>query len=229
MTVFGFLDREFASNVEEDQFTIFIELPAGVKLDISNIVVQSVEEKLKNIKDISPLIENSVSRIEGWSSKVYVTLVPTPEQKNKTVDNVISRLRQELVNIGKEYSAFIYFSEPSSSKEFVINVYGDDYDKLRVFSIDIADKINTVPGLIETKLRYKEGQPKIEFQVDRVLSILAGFSVDDVAQILHAAIRGLRATFFIDPKTNSNIEVIARLQEKYRKNIDQVKALSLIW
>ena len=228
MVVFSFLDREFASNIEENQFTIFVELPSGVKLDISNIVVKNVEEKIKKSKDIGSLIQNSVSRIEGWSSKIYVTLVPAADRKNMTVDNVIHQLRQELVDVGKEYDAFIYFSEPSSSKEFVINVYGDDYDKLRVFTIDIADKINTVPGLIETKLRYKEGQPKVEFQVDQVAAILSGFSVNDIAQILHASIRGLRATFFIDPEKNTNVEVIARLQEKYRKNIDRVKALSLI-
>jgi len=43
------LEKEFIGIAEQNKFTIFIEMPTGTKLEMSNAVVQKVEDILKSI------------------------------------------------------------------------------------------------------------------------------------------------------------------------------------
>ncbi len=219
------LDKEFAGSTEENEFTIFVELPSGAKLDVSDKVVTAVEKLLNELPEIQKSVKTAVSRVEGWSSKIYVTLVSVSERQ-RSAQEVINFLRPIVSKIGQEYSAFIYFSEPSSSKEFLIDVYGYDYGKLRDLAVKIAQNLEKVPGLADIKLRYKPGRPEVRIEIDRQKASLFDLTTQDIAENLHAQIRGLRATYFLTPK--AQVETVARLQETYRRTIEDVQVLSLI-
>ena len=229
MVISGFLykklDKEFVGTTEDNEFTIFVELPSGVKLEVSDKVVTTVERMLNETPEIKKTMKTSISRIEGWSSKIYVTLVPGTERKS-TAQEVIDRLRPLVSQIGQEYSAFVYFSEPSSSKEFIIDLFGYDYNRLRDLAVKVAQQMEKVPGLVDVKLRYKPGRPEVRVEVDREKASVFQFTIQDIAENLHAQIRGLRATYFLTP--TAQVETVARLKEMYRKTLDEVQVLSLI-
>jgi HAE1 family hydrophobic/amphiphilic exporter-1 len=89
-----------------------------------------------------------------------------------------------------------------------------------------AQQLEKVPGLVDVKLRYKPGRPEVRIEVDRAKASLFQFTIQDIAESLHAQIRGLRATYFLTP--TAQIETVARLKEMYRKTLDEVQILSLI-
>ncbi len=223
--LYKYLDKEFVGTTEENEFIIFVELPSGTKLDVSDKVVSEVEKVLNQLPEVQKSVKTSVARVEGWSSKIYVTLLPATE-RTKTTQEVMSTLRPVVSQIGKEYGAFIYFSEPVSSKEFVIDVYGYDYNQLRDMAVKIAQNMEQVKGLADIKLRYKPGRPEVKIEIDREKASLFEFSIHDIAESLHAQIRGLRATYFITP--TAQIETVARLQEQYRKTLEDIQNLSLV-
>ena len=51
---------------EQNKFTIFIEMPTGAKLDVTNAIVKKVESLVKEI----PETKTFSARVEPWSSKV---------------------------------------------------------------------------------------------------------------------------------------------------------------
>jgi hydrophobic/amphiphilic exporter-1 (mainly G- bacteria), HAE1 family len=219
------LEKEFMGQTEQNEFIIFVELPAGAKLDISDQVVAEVEKVLSELPEISKVVKTAAARVEGWSSKVYVTLVPQGERA-RSVQDVISTLRPVLSDIGEVYDTFIYFSEPESSKEFLIDVFGHDYGVLRDLAVGIARRLQDVKGLTDIKLRYKPGRPEVKIKIDKERAALFGFTVKDIAETLHAQIRGLRATYFYT--ANEQIETVARLQERHRKTLEDINFLTLI-
>jgi len=223
--IYKSLDKEFVGTTEENEFTIFVELPSGTKLAVSDKVVSEVEKVLSEVPEIQKSVKTSVARIEGWSSKIYVTLVPQAE-RTKTPQEIIGTLRPLISKIGQEHEAFVYFSEPVSSKEFLIDVFGYDYGKLRDVAVGLAKHLEGVPGLADIKLRYKEGRPEVRIEMDRQKASMFQFSVQDVAESLHAQIRGLRATYFMTP--TAQVETVARLQEQYRKTLEDIELLTLI-
>lgn len=218
------LKKDFLGSTEQSEFIIYVELPAGAKLEVSDQVVRDVEKVLSETQDVAEVVKSAAARVEGWSSKVYVTLKPRSERA-QSIQDIISDLRPRLADIGQQYDSFIYFSEPESSKEFLIDVYGHDYTVLREIAGGIAQKLQDVRGLTDIKLRYKPGQPEVQIRVDKERAALHGLTVKDIAEDLHARIRGLRPTFFYTE--NSEIEIIARDQEKFRKTLEDVHYLTL--
>ncbi|MBI4974335.1 MAG: efflux RND transporter permease subunit, partial [Candidatus Omnitrophica bacterium] len=218
--LFTKLGMEFLGTTEQNKFTVFIEMPTGAKLDVTNDVVKRVETLVKEI----PEVKTFSARVEPWSSKVYVELVSLTKRK-RSVSEVIESLRPKVEKIRP---AFIYFEEEQEvgTKEIILELFGYDYNTLREIAISMATRMGAVKGFTDTKIRMREGRPELGLKVDRKKASLFDMSVTDVADMVHAQMRGLRATLF--HTESSEIETIARLDEKYRKTFKDLHKLILM-
>ncbi len=217
------IDKEFVGTTEQQDFTIFIELPTGAKLDISDKTVKDVEDMLQTM----PEIKQFSSRVEKWSSKVYVKLVPLAS-RTRTTKDIIDDLRVRVEDIEKKYrEAFIYFEEPQEveTNEIIVEIFGHDYKTLNELAIAMLTRMQSIEGLVDLKIRWRKGRPEWWIKVDRQKAALYGFSVDDIANVVHAQMRGLRATLY--HSEGKEVEVIARLQEKDRRTLDALHKLTL--
>lgn len=219
LVLFMMLGKEFLGTTEQNKFTVFIEMPTGTKLDVTNNTVKKVEALVKEI----PEVKIFSTRVEPWSSKVYVELVSLNKRK-RSVGEVIESLRPRVERIRP---AFIYFEEEQEvgTKEVVIELFGYDYEKLREIAISMATRLGSVKGFTDTKIRMREGRPELGLKVDRTKGSLLVMTVTDIADMIHAQMRGLRATLFHTEA--SEVETIARLDEKYRKTFKDVHKLIL--
>lgn len=218
--LFTRLGMEFLGTTEQNKFTVFIELPTGTKLEVTDNIVKKVEAIVKEI----PEVKTFSSRVEPWSSKVYVELVSITQRK-RSVKEVIESLRPKTERIKP---AFIYYEEEQEvgTKEIILELFGYDYNTLREIAISMATRLGTVKGFTDTKIRMREGRPELGLRVDRKKSALADLSVTDIADAVHAQMRGLRATLFHTEA--SEVETIARLDEKYRKTFKDLHKLILM-
>ncbi len=215
-----FLSRlgvEYLGSTEQNKFTIFVELPTGAKLDASDTAVQKIEALLKNI----PEIKRVTSRVEPWSSKVYIELVEGHMRK-RTTDDVIDAIRQET---NKMQPAFIYFQkeEQVGTKEVVIEIFGYNYEKLRELAIGIANRLETIKGLSDTKIRMREGRPEMQLLMDKKEAGLHQLTVSEAGNQVHGQMRGFRATVY--HTEGREVETISRLDEKYRKTFKDLHNL----
>lgn len=203
------IPSEYLGSTEQNKFTVFIEMPTGVKLDVSNDAVKKVEAIVKEI----PEVKSMTSRVEAWSSKIYVELVPATERK-KSNSQVIDEIRQKT---GRMDPAFVYFEEDNQvgTKEITIEVYGYDYKTLRQLAIGISNRMEGVAGLTDLKIRMREGRPEMTVIIDKNRAAALGLSTQAVADQIHGAMRGLRAMLYHEQ--GKEIETITRLEEKYRK------------
>lgn len=218
------IDKEYLASAEQNEFTIFVELPSGTKLDISDKVVAEIEGKLNELPELKKVVKSTQSRVEGWSSKIYVSLLEKKDRA-RTTPEIIAILRPQLKSIGKEYDSFVYFSEPQSSRELIIDVFGHNYKKLADIATSIANQMGEIEGLQDIKLRYRPGRPEARFVIDKTKSAYLHLSIRSIAEILHAQVRGMRASFFHTEA--KEVEIIPRLDEKYRRNVDDLKQLTL--
>jgi HAE1 family hydrophobic/amphiphilic exporter-1 len=198
------LEKEFIGIAEQNKFTIFVELPTGTKLDVSDRIVKKVEAVAKDI----PEIKNATAKVEPWSSKVYVELKPLNQRKRTTAE-IISSMRPFTEKIEP---AFIYFEEPEEvgTKEIIVELYGTDYDKLKSLAVQSAQRLQTIPKFTDVKIRMREGRPEWQLYIDKREAALFGLTVEDISLALHTHMRGLVATRFRgDPKEAP----LVRLQE----------------
>jgi len=220
-----YLDKEFLGLAEYDEFTIFVQLPSGAKIERSDEVVSEVEGLIGSIPEVSMSVKNVTSRVEGWSSKLYVKLVPRRERAY-TVQDIIEMLRPLVKDMGKAYDAFIYFSEPESSKEIFLDIYGYDYEVLVKLATEMAKRMGSIPQLKDVKLRYRPGRPEMKLVVDKERAALYGLNVKDIAEITHAKLRGLRATRY--HTKGREIETIVREDDKGGRRLRDLGKLHLV-
>lgn len=227
-----FLKQELAGSASQNRFTVYVELPDGAKLEISDAVVAEVETYLKAGENF-PEIQSVTSRVEGWSSKIYVELHP-PKLRKRSPEEIIDVLRTELPKLNemkKIPGSFVYFSQDSSgdSEDILLDIYGYDYDILSKLANEVAGKLEEIEGMKDAKLATTEGRP--EFQIMPKLDTIAqfGLTVKEVAETIHTQIRGLRATAY-HPKDGSGreIETLVRLDPKYVKGAESVRDMTVM-
>jgi len=213
----GRLGMEFMGTTEQNKFTVFIELPTGAKLDATDAIVKKVEAIVKEI----PEVKTFSARVEPWSSKVYVELVSLLRRR-RSVAEVIESLRPK---VEKLKPAFIYFEEEQEvgTKEIIVELFGYEYDTMREVAISMATRLGSVKGFTDTKIRMREGRPELGLRVDKKRADIFNMTVTDIADAVHAQMRGLRATLF--HTASSEVETIARLDEKYRKTFKDLHKL----
>jgi HAE1 family hydrophobic/amphiphilic exporter-1 len=214
------IGMEFLGKTDENEFTIFIELPTGAKLDVSDEVVKQVEAILAEV----PEVKTVSSRIKPWSNRVFVKLLPL-SQRERSNKEVIDMLRDKMREIP---NAFIYFEEPQSmaAKELHLELYGYDYNTLREIAANIAKRIGEVPGFVDVKIRMREKRPELLAEIDKAKAAQWGLSVSEISDTIHAKMRGLVATKFHSEA--KEIETIARLRREDRKTFDDVHKLSIV-
>lgn len=220
-------DRDFESSGEMDEFVIFVELSSGVKLDIANTVIRQVETRLNQDPLVSHAILTTVARIEGWSSKLYITLRPRTERSLST-GQVIDRLRKILDGVGRDVdeNVFVHFSSPQTGREMTVQLQGPDYGVMEQLAQDVSGGLEDIRGLKDVKMRYRPGRPQVIVNVDPDRVARRGLTVDDVVETIHGAVRGLRATLLRSRSTQT--EVIVRLQASDREKLQTLVDLPLM-
>ena len=227
---FSKLDKEFMGTTQQSDFTVFVRMPTGTKLDMSDLASKKVEDILKTV----PEIKNISSHVEPWISKIYVKLIPLSARRKSTKE-VIESIRSQVESIKLYHpqsesvqQPFIYFEEPQEvgTKEIIIDVFGYDYKTLRELAVAMSRRMGSVKGLTDAKIRMREGRPEMALMVDRKKAALYGLDVKDIAYSVHAQMRGMRATYY--HAEGREVETIARIDEKYRRTFKDLKNLVLV-
>ena len=185
--VYRSIPKEFLGTAEAEDFTVFVELPSGAKLEISDEAVKKIEETLKEV----PEIKTVSARVEPWSSKVYVKLVPLTERSRSTKD-VIDSLRPQVEEVERQFKeAFIYFEEPHEveTNEVILEIYGWDYEVLNQLAVEMLKRMQTVPGLTDLKIRWRRGRPEWLVRVDKVRAARFGLTVEEVVPWVKLVLR----------------------------------------
>jgi len=198
------LEKEFIGIAEQNKFTIHIEMPTGTRLDVSDKVVAKVEHLASRL----PEVKTATSKVEPWSSKIYVELVPL-NKRRKTTAEVMDTLRPFT---DRMEPAFIYYEEPEEvgTKEILLEIYGYDYDVLKNLAIQIAQRIQAIPKFTDTKIRMREGRPEMHLVVNKKQAAMFGLTTEAIALAIHTHMRGLVATHFRGSSAN---EPLLRLKE----------------
>ncbi|HRZ14043.1 MAG TPA: efflux RND transporter permease subunit [Candidatus Omnitrophota bacterium] len=198
------LEKEFIGIAEQNKFTVFIEMPTGTRIDVTNKVVEKVEKILKQFPDI----KTSTAKVEPWSAKIFVELVPFKKRRLSSAE-VMGQLRPLTASLDP---AFIYFEEQEEvgTKEIIIDIFGYDYDRLKDLAIQIAQKVQGIPKFTDTKIRMREGRPELHFNIDKRQAALFGLTVENIALALHTNTRGLVATRY-----RGKEEPMVRIKDSY--------------
>lgn len=218
-------DLDLPRTLQENEFSIVIFPIPGAELGANDTVTKNVEEFLLSF----PEVETVSSTIRRDDLHIFVRLKPK-KKRVKSKEEIMAAVREkgnELVkSVHDDYSLIVDegVAEDDSTK-IVINIFGESNETLEQLAHEIAQRISGVPGLTNLVMTDLRKKPEYKVIVDRGRAAFYGLTVRDVADSLHAQIRGMRPTLFHEKKEGLEIEVITRMQPVYRQKVEDLKKL----
>ena len=84
----------------------------------------------------------------------------------------------------------------------------------------IRDRLDSTPGVADSRLQSEEGRPELSVRVDRDKAALLGLTVTGVANTIRTNVAGTQAAMFRE--AGNEYPIIVRLREQDREEVSSV-------
>lgn len=232
LALLWFVGVEFVPMSEPGEFRVYVEMPVGTRLDLTDKAVEKME---RIIRESVPEIETMFSRVGQGSgfgamfgrsgshqARIWFQVVPL-NKRQRTDLEIRQALRPQLSQVP---GAKAYFGEEQfveaifGGSRLAVEIYGYDLDVAR----DLADKVKkimeSIPGTADVRVSREEGKPESRIVVDREKAARYGLTVSDVAYAVKTAVQGAIAGRYREAGKEYNIRV--RLPEESRGSLEDV-------
>jgi HAE1 family hydrophobic/amphiphilic exporter-1 len=103
-----------------------------------------------------------------------------------------------------------------------ILIQGPDIEQLQAYTVQLMDKVRTIPGVVDVDTNFEATQPELRINVDRARAADLGVNIDSLANNLRTLVGGEEISEFKDG--DDQFKVTLRLDEPYR-NIETLSSL----
>ncbi|MBX2821313.1 MAG: efflux RND transporter permease subunit [Rhodothermaceae bacterium] len=230
MTLVPRLGVELIPQLSQGEFNVEFKLEPGTPLEQTDGVLSRLQQ--------NALMDESIGRtfaVAGTGNRMDAN----PDQGGENWGEVHVALTEEM-GIGGEAQAMrtmrnVLEKEPGVQYEFnyptlftfdtpvEIEISGYELDKLKKVAQDISSQLDELDRFADVKSTMEQGNPEVQIYFDRDRSAALGLAVSDVARRVVSNVRGDIATRY--SWRDRKIDVLVRVQEEDRANIDRIKEL----
>ena len=236
--LFNNMGGEFIPTLDEGDFVIQPVLKTGTTLTKTAEITTKIEQILL---DNFPEVDQVVSRIGAAEvptdpmsmeeSDVIIKLKPKGEWVSaNSKDELADKFKEKLAIIpGVDFE----FTQPIEMRfnelitgvrsDVAVKIYGEDLSILSDKANEIKSKISNVEGASDIIVEKIDGLPQMTVTYKREKVARYGLNIEDINKIVSMAFAGTTmGTVF---EGERRFDLVVRLQEDYRKNIDNLKNL----
>lgn len=229
LIVFAFLDKELMPKVDQGQFIIKINMPAGTRLEITNTVSEKIERFLLTIPEVDTInvtvgstkestTRNIIERLNYNQAEIVVSLKKKRKLKSSDVVQIIKNhlVEMNLQNARIEYilQENVFASGMSTQAPVTIELKGNDLKVLENLTRDCEAKLGGIAGIYGVKDDLSEPSPEVKVYVDKDKAALYGLSVTDIAQTSLIGLKGYVASKLKEKGEEFDIRVRLRSQDR---------------
>ncbi|MFQ6102814.1 MAG: efflux RND transporter permease subunit [Candidatus Glassbacteria bacterium] len=169
-------------------------------------------------------IESVYSYYQGNYASSTILLKKGDEAK-KSMDEIREAIRENLPRLPITEPSFDWRSTSGEGESVEIYLTGKSSEQLAELSREVAWRLSKVPGLTDVRSEASIGEEEIHVVVDRVRAKQYGFSTQEIAQVVAAAMRGVNLRRFRTEE--GEIEMRLEFQDSDRQNLEQLQDLPL--
>lgn len=202
------LGSEFLPELNEGTIWVNLRLPSSVSNDEAARILRNVRKALLTVPEVRTTVSKAGQPEDGTDPKtismaeVFVDLKPEEEwRKGVTKEKLINEMDKAVSALpGMEPS----FSQPIRDNvlesisqidgQIVIKVAGDDLVELKRLTESIEREIKQVPGVYRAEIDRAGDLPQLVIDIDRDRAARLGLNVQDIQDVIEAALAGKAAT-----------------------------------
>ena len=247
LIIFNQLGANFIPKLDEGAFTMMVYRDSGISVDAT---VEAQTKTDREIKARVPEVERVFSRIGSAEiatdpmppsdTDFYIYYKPRGEWR-KIDGKPISK--EELAKIiTKEIEAInpgarVMVAQPIEMRfnemlegiraDIAVKIFGNDYDVLERLGAEVKEVLEQIPGTREgegeVEFETTGRAPMLEIRVRRDVLAKYNLHAGDVNQVIAAALGGQTVGALVEG--NRRFDIVVRLAEKDRENLDAIRAL----
>jgi len=202
------LGSEFLPELNEGTIWVNLRLPASVSTEEASRIMRTVRKALLTVPEVRTAVSKAGQPEDGTDPKtismgeIFVDIKPQEEwRKGLTREQLIDAMDKAVSAIpGMEPS----FSQPIRDNvlesisqidgQIVIKVAGDDLVELRKVTQEIEHEIKQVRGVFRAEIDRLGELPQLVIDIDRDRAARLGLNVQDIQDVIEAALAGKSAT-----------------------------------
>lgn len=240
MIIFVFLDKELMPKVDQGQFVIKIDMPAGTRLAVTNETSERLEKFIMSIPEVETINVTVGSSQESGSRQVLDRLTSSQSEiavslktkrKLKSAD-IVQAIKEKIpaLNLGKARFEYILQENVLSTgtqaqAPVTIEIKGNDLKELYDLTQDVQESLKKITGIYGIKNNLAEASPEVKIFIDKDKASMYGLSVSDIAQTAIIALKGSVSSRFKEKGQEHDIRV--RLREKDRNDFAKLGRLQM--
>ncbi len=195
----------------DNTFSVYIDTPAGSSIEQTKAVSQCVidflkqEDEVMNIElflgqgiplDYAGLVKGASMKRTENVSEIAVNLTDKHHREEPSF-LMVKRLRPKIqaacssLTQGTNIKFIEQPSGPPTLASIVVEVHGDDLEKIRDLALDVAEVLSKTEGLVDIDLMADEIYEKYELIPDKDKIARSGLGVDQVNNIIYLAFEGM--------------------------------------
>jgi heavy metal efflux system protein len=234
------LGSEFLPTLEEGNLWIRASMPPTISLEAGMPIVNRIREILLRHPEVITVVSQHGRPDDGsdaagfFNAEFFVPLKPFDEwptglTKEKLIDELQTEFNNEFVGIDFNFSQYIQDNvEEGLSGVKGANsakIIGPDLATLEKIAHAAMAQMAQVQGITDLGAFWVLGQPNLNIRVDRAKAARYGLSVNDVNNVVQAALGGAVATNLLE--ADRQFGVVVRLAPEFRKNIEDIRNLKI--
>ena len=233
-----FIGSEFFPVTDESQFRMIVRAPVGTRVEETDRLVARIEDAVKaNLSERDRRTIISSIGLPSTTSSVYspntgphsaniqVDLT-SPEQRDKSTEEIVSELRPKIVS---QFPGVAIYFDPGGIVKRVLNfgsaapvdveMLGYDLKTARELTHQVRGTMAGMQGLADLQVSREEDYPELDVVVDREKAALLGLSERAIANaVLFSLSSNVSSTpsLFTDPITGNEYNIVAQLHQRFR-------------
>ncbi len=234
------LGSEFLPALEEGNLWIRASMPPTMSLEAGMPIVNKIREILLRYPEVITVVsqhgrpDNGSDAAGFFNAEFFVPLKPFDEwplgmTKDKLIEELQAEFSEEFIGIDFNFSQYIQDNvEEGLSGVKGANsakIIGPDLATLEKIARAAMREMAQVRGITDLGAFWVLGQPNLNIRIDRKRAARYGLSVNDVNNVVQAALGGTVATTLLEADRQFGVAV--RLAPEYRNNIDEVRNLKV--
>ncbi|WP_300367166.1 efflux RND transporter permease subunit [Brachyspira sp.] len=225
-----FIGKEGFPKSDEGQLRASIQMPIGTRKEqTASFVDRMGDDITKHIgKDISRIQTRTKSGSDANKADIRVQLIDKSEGRTKETETYVEEVRKLLASYPAKINvdSISGMSGGGDSSGIDIDIVGEDFERAGDLANSVISALQDVPGLRDVRMKKNDSSPELNVKINRDLASKMGININTVANSIKTSFGGTTATRMTPNNSDvTDIDVIVRLNEKDRINIEDVKRM----
>ncbi len=229
---------EFFPVNEPNYIQVFVEVPEGTDVVVTDSITQQIERKLANtLTPYEKVVKSVVTNVGAETAsqddfgaagqntpnkaRITVSFVEFEFREGINTRDIQKEVTRELTNYmpGAIIQVQKERNGPPVGKAIQLEIQGDDFRRLMTIAEDVKQTVEAenIEGIEGLKVDLEQNKPEMLIKIDRERARRLGVSTSQVALDLRTALYGKEASKYKEGEDDYPIEI--RLDKKYRYNV----------